>query len=98
MARAEDLYGEMGSVPTAGQDVTPVNGSGARPLNLHANPEDFGAPIGAGLQKIGQEGQQIAQQFQEMAVHTATNDLYVNQYAPAVNDLVSNYKKSRRQL
>ncbi len=28
-----------------------------------------------------------------MAVHTATNDLYVNQYAPAVNDLVSNYKK-----
>ena len=88
-AKPGDLYGDFGSVP----DKIAENGSGAQPLNLRANPEDFGAAIGAGVSKVGATADEITQHYQEMAVHTATNDAYVNGYAPAVNQLVSNYKQ-----
>lgn len=89
MARSEDIYGNFGSVPAE----TSVNGSGAQPMHLQASPEDFGSAIGKGLSNVGEQSQELAQHYQEMAVHTATNDAYVNGYAPAVNSLVSNYKK-----
>lgn len=91
MARgaSADQYGSFGSVPNSAS----VNGSGAGPQNIHADPADFGGAIATGLQKLGATGDELVQHYQEMAVHTATNDAYVNGYAPAVNDLVSNYKK-----
>ena len=89
MARSDDLYGNFGNV----SDPTAVNGSGAGPMGVRASPEDFGAQVGAGLQKLGATGEDVANHYAEMAVHTATNDAYVNGYAPQVNNLVSEYKK-----
>lgn len=90
MARgSENFYGSEGSVP----NQQPLQGTGAGPLSVKANPEDFGAQVGQGLEKFGATGEEISQHFSEMAVHTATNDAYVNGYAPQVNNLVSEYKK-----
>lgn len=86
---SQDPYGSFGSVP----DSVRVDGSGANYSGVRASPNDFGAQIGAATQRLGATGEELAQHYGEMAVHTATNDAYVNGYAPAVNSLVSGYKQ-----
>lgn len=88
---SENVYGSEGSVPYS-PDVRPT-GLNQPSLGVHASPESFGAQVGRGVEKFGNTGEEIANHFAEMAVHTATNDTYVNGYAPEVNNLVSNYKK-----
>lgn len=75
--------------------ITTQSGSegGGDYANAHATPEAYGAGVGGAIEKAGQEGSAVVQHYQELAVHTATNDAYVNGYAPQVNNLVSNYKK-----
>lgn len=50
----QDLYGTAGSVP----DPVRVDGSGAQPLSVRANPADFGAQIGAAATQLGNTGVQ----------------------------------------
>lgn len=60
MARgAPDEYGSFGSVP----NQQPLQGTGAGPLSVRATPEDFGAQIGQGLEKVGAAGGEVAEKF-----------------------------------
>lgn len=67
MARhPEDLYGDEGSVPRQ----IPLSGSGGHPMSVRANPEDFGAQIGQGEQKIGEAAQGLANEYGGMINET----------------------------
>ncbi len=61
MARSTDMYGSEGSVPTA-----QPTGLGAPQISAHASPEDFGSQIGAGVQKLGEAGEQLAAKYGQM--------------------------------
>jgi len=86
---AQDDYGSYGSV----SPETKVDGSGAGPMGVRATPEDFGGQVGEAVSKFGDNAEEVAQHYGEMAVHTAVNDQFVNGYAPQVNQLESDYKK-----
>lgn len=67
MARhSEDIYSDMGSVP----DRIPITGSGAGPMGVHATPADMGSAIGAGVEKVGDAAQDLAQQYGKMVNET----------------------------
>lgn len=51
-------------------DVTPTEGSSASGMHIQANPAAFGAPIGTGLEKLGQGIEQSAEAgFQALEFH-----------------------------
>ncbi len=84
------------NVPFSGVDsvTTQSGGEGGGDYdNARATPEAFGAGVGQAVEKAGEAGTAAVQHFQELAVHTATNDAYVNGYAPKVNAIVSQYKQ-----
>lgn len=56
---SSDDYGSDGSVP----DSVPMSGSGAGPMQVRADPNDFGAQIGGAVKGLGEEGEQVAKQF-----------------------------------
>jgi len=73
MPNSADFYGPMGSVP----EKTDTSGSGARPLSVRANADDFGAQIGGAEQRLGNEAQQQVDRFGGMILETAANDAEV---------------------
>ncbi len=85
---SQDLYGNYGSVP----DKTDTSGSGARPLSVRANADDFGAQIGAATQRIGAEAEQQADHFGGMILETAANDAEVN-YTKAAGAIKAKYSQ-----
>ena len=62
---AADEYGSEGGVP----DQQPLQGSGAGPMSVRASPEDFGAQVGEGLQRIGNAGQQVGGDIMNYAAY-----------------------------
>lgn len=67
MARSsQDLYGEFGSVPNSQS----VEGSGAHSMSIQANPNDFGAQVGKGIEKVGEVAQGLAVQYGNMVNET----------------------------
>lgn len=87
--KAQDLYGTFGSVPTQS-----AGGGGATPLSVRANPEQFGAGIGAATEqlgstaeKVGAQGLDVATHFAQMATEAKVNDDYANKYVPAAVEL-----------
>jgi len=86
-----DTYGEFGSVPFQ-PSVAPTGATNAK-MTEQANPADFGAAIGQGLEKFGNTAEEVAQHYGEMAVHTAVNDQFVNGYVPQVSQIESDFKK-----
>lgn len=91
MAHSNDVYGSSGSVP----NETPMSGSGAGPLSVRSNPDDFGAQVGGAVEKLGQEGEDISQKYLQMATDAKVNDDYANKYAPAAADLRQQYDMLR---
>lgn len=79
--------------PPAPSGEVAQNGSSAGSMNISASPAAFGAQVGGALEKFGKTGEELAQHYGEMAVHTAVNDQYVNGYAPQVNALTSQFKQ-----
>lgn len=68
---AEDPYGSEGSTE---YNAPKVDGSGAEPMNIRANPEDFGAQIGGAVQKVGETAEDLAVKYGNMVNETqATN-------------------------
>ena len=66
MAGSKDEYGDYGSVPNS----VPLQGSGAGPLAVRASPEDFGAQVGAGVQKVGAQAEDLSKQYGDMVNET----------------------------
>lgn len=73
MAHPDDIYGSFGSVP----NQQPLQASGATPLSVRATPNDFGAQIGEGLQRIGEQGKQLADHYGGLMLETAANEAEV---------------------
>lgn len=73
MAGAADLYGNFGGVPAQ----TPVRGSGGEPLQVRANPEEFGAQIEQGVQKVGETAEDQSVKYANMQMETAQNNAEV---------------------
>ena len=82
-------------------EIQPQTSAPRDELTVRASPEDFGAQIGRGLEKIGQAGQEIGQKGSELALkqlqyanEAAANqtdaDLYTKQ-----SDLVSKFSQLR---
>lgn len=97
--KPNDIYGTYGSVPT----VSP-EGGGARPLDIRATPDDFGAQVGAANEKSGARTEQFGRNVTELATHFAqeateakVNDDYANKYAPAAANLRAQYDSLRGQ-
>lgn len=89
MARqGEDAYGSFGSVP----DAVRVDGSGAQPSGVRSSAEDFGAQVGAGIQKLGATGEEVANQFGGMILETAANQAELG-YIKATGDLKAKYSQ-----
>lgn len=86
MAGKSDQYGDYGSVP----NQQPVNGSGASSMGVHADADSFGAQIGAGEQRLGAEGQEVANQFGGMILETAANQAELG-YIQAAGNLKAKY-------
>lgn len=73
LKHSEDEYGSQGSVPNSVE----LSGSGAGPLSVRSNPDDFGAQVGGAVEKLGQEGEQVTQHFGNMMAETAGNNAEV---------------------
>ncbi len=87
MARGSaDPYGSEGSVP----NQQPLQGTGAGPLSVRATPEDFGAQVGQGIQKVGQTAEDISLKYANMAMETAQNTAEVN-FIKDAGDLKAKY-------
>lgn len=65
---APDEYGSAGSVPYA-PNVAPT-GLGTPNRNISANGADFGAQVGAGMEKVGEAAQQLTDQYGKMVNET----------------------------
>ena len=76
----------------AGQGVVAPQLEPTQPMQEHADPGQWGA-VGGAVQKFGNTAEEVSQHYGEMAVHTATNDQFVNGYVPAVSKLTSDFKK-----
>jgi hypothetical protein len=87
---SQDDYGSYGSVPTAGQDVTPVSGSGARPMDLHATAADFGGQVGQAVENVGKTGEEVANQWNGLIAETQANQSELG-YIKAQGDLKAKY-------
>ncbi len=85
---SQDLYGEFGSVP----NQQPLQGTGAGPLSVRASPEDFGAQVGQGLQKVGEAGEGVASQYGGLIMETAANQAELH-YIQASGDLKAKYQQ-----
>lgn len=93
MAHAEDAYGSYGSVGNSVAD-TPAGG----PVNVRANPDDFGAQVGGAMQnygseeeKSGNEGMDLATHYAEMATNAKASDIIANKIAPQLSQTSSDY-------
>lgn len=89
MARggSPDVYGSEGSVP----DKVSMGGVGeSNPTR--ANPNDFGAQVGEGLQKIGVMGEQTAGQINGLIAETASNQAELA-FIKSSGDLKAKYSK-----
>lgn len=91
---AKDLYGSFGSVP----DRRNVEGGDFREQNIRANPDMFGAQVGAamvrsGAQAVrtGQEGMELATRYEAQATEARVNDDYANKYIPRALELRNAY-------
>lgn len=91
MAReSQDIYGNMGSVP----NETAVNGSGAQPNQTRANPDEFGAQVGAGLQRVGQAGEGLAKEFGDIYNDSSARERTVTA-SQKLSDLENEYRQNR---
>lgn len=88
MAHSGDNYGSMGSVP----NPTSVEGSGAGPMQIHANPNQFGAGSGVALQKAGEAGNALADKFGGMIMETAANQAELG-YIKESGDIKAKYSQ-----
>lgn len=89
MARhPEDLYGADGSVP----NQQPLQASGAQAMNVRSTPEDMGAAIGQGVQKVGEAGEQVANMYGGLVLETASNQAELG-YIKASGDLKAKYSQ-----
>lgn len=61
--RASDDYGTYGSVPT-----TSAEGGGGTQTQWRSNPEEFGAGVGSGLEKLGATTQQVGNEATDFAI------------------------------
>jgi hypothetical protein len=86
MARPDVQYNPVPDAPE-------VRGSGGQPLQVQATPEKMGAAVGAGLEDLGKQGQDLSLQYQNMATEARVNDDYANKYMPAAAALHANYDK-----
>lgn len=89
MARhSEDIYSDEGSVPKE----QPLQGTGAGPISVRATPEDMGVQIGAGIQKVGNTGEEIANQWNGLIAETQANQSELG-YLKAQGDLKAKYSQ-----
>ena len=91
MARGEDIYGSMGSVP----QMTSVDGSGLGPMEVHASPEAYGAGIGKAVEGAGQAGEQLVQKYQQTQAEINADKAYSDVYVPGVSQLRQKFEKDR---
>ena len=91
MARGEDVYGSMGSVP----QMTSVDGSGLQSMDIHASPEAYGAGIGKAVEGAGQAGTELVNKYQEMDAQSKADRDYANVYVPGVVKLRGQFDQER---
>jgi len=84
----KDLYGDFGSVPSQ----TDTSGSGATPLSVRANANEFGAQIGQATEKVGNTMSEIGNQFNGIIMETAANQAELG-YIKASGDLKAKYSQ-----
>lgn len=96
-----DLYSTFGGVPA---DDVAENGTGASSINVKADPDAFGAQVGAAEQNQGKTISAVADQasamatdFAQRATEAKVNDDYANKYAPAAADLRNQYDQLQGQ-
>ena len=84
--------------PPAPSGQVDVNGSGAQPFRVEANPNDFGAQVGGALEKSGEQLQETGAKAMDFATEAATiatetkaNDVYAKGFAPAAAALRSQF-------
>ncbi len=64
-----------------------------KPQQIQADPADFGAQTGQALSQAGDMLAQHAIQRQQLVNETNVNDVYANQFSPAMNTIYQNYMK-----
>lgn len=84
----DNEYGSMGSVP----DAPRVDGTGAGPMNIRANPDEFGAQVGGAVQKLGETGESVASNFGGLIMETQANQAELG-YIKASGDLKAKYSQ-----
>lgn len=82
-----DLYGTYGSVP----NQQPLQGSGASPLGVHANADEFGGQIGQGVQKLGVTAEGLADKYGNMVNETLMTKADAD-FATKVGQLKADYQ------
>ncbi len=74
------------------QNVMP-QGMGVENTINRATPDNFGAQVGQALNQAGDTFSQISVQRQQLANEANVNDVYANQFSPAVRGILQNYMK-----
>lgn len=84
--KADNLYGTFGSVP--GENAS---GGGGEAMHNQASPDAFGAQTAEVIEGAGKQQSDLSLQAAQMATETKANDVIVNQYAPKVAQLRSDF-------
>lgn len=84
------------SVPYSGAPPAPSglvaqNGSGAQSMRVDASPDAFGGSVSAGLNKLGNVGEDFAQRATGMVMETAANQAEL-EYTKQTSPIVAKYK------
>lgn len=75
-------------VPYDPTEITPAQGVPANDeIRTHATAEDFGGNIGQALQNVGNQQEDQATKYMQMATEAKANDIIANQFAPAAAQL-----------
>lgn len=88
MARSDD-YGSMGGVPKVES-----TGGGGQAMGVRASPNDFGANVGEAEQQAGQQTENLAIHFQQIAADSLARDTTVKA-SQSLGDLVNRYKQQK---
>ena len=84
-----------GSVPYNAADVTPTAGVPDAQIRSQANPQDFGSQVGEATQRAGEQGQDQAVKYLQMATEAKAENTIANQFVPAAAQLKADYMQNK---
>lgn len=84
-----------GSVPYNAADVTPTAGVPDAQIRSEASPQDFGSQVGEQTQKAGEQEQDQAEKYLQMATEAKAENTIANQFVPAAAELKAQYMQNK---